>query len=174
MKYWASVLRYALYLLVLSSIFVRFSHTSWAQFGSDFLIRMAIVVPFAAITLRILRSETVEPYRVTEITAERRDETEARQVESPDGPAILQPQAICKGSRSFLIFAALVLAIFCLSQTSWWNHQAWIDKTLEIAIRWAICFACWGTIALLWMPKPDANQPETYHIVPSGAVSDHL
>ena len=166
MKYWSGVLRFALYLVVLSSILVPLSHSSWTQFAGNFLIRLAFVVPFAAITFRILRSETVEPYRITKIPAEAIDDPEGSREKLPAAPAMTQLQVSPKKSRSFLIVLVLILTIFWLTQTSWWSHQAWIDKMLETAIRWAICLFCWGFIVLLWLPKPDAGQPERYLIVP--------
>lgn len=165
MKYWSGVLRFALYLVILSSVLVPLSHESFAHFVKEFLIRLAFVVPFAATTFRMLRSETAEFYRLTEVSLEPIC-TESSPAELSGRPAP-QPRLENQGSGSFPIFLVLIVAIFCLTQTSWWSHQAWIDKTLETATRWAVGFFCWGFIVLLWLPKPSTNQPECHHVVPS-------
>ncbi|MGA8088551.1 MAG: hypothetical protein WCA10_14680 [Terracidiphilus sp.] len=54
-----------------------------------------------------------------------------------------------------------------MTQTSWWGHQAWVSRLTDTLIRWAILLVFWGFIVLLWLPKPDANQPEQLHVVPS-------
>src|SRR5579859_3810347 len=112
MKYWAGVLRYSLYLAILSSILVPFSHTSWTQFGREFLIRLAIVVPFVAITFRILRSDTVEPYRITGVTSDPLGEEGALPAESTDVSAIHHPEITHKSPGSFLLFVAMILGVF--------------------------------------------------------------
>ncbi|MGA8088550.1 MAG: hypothetical protein WCA10_14675 [Terracidiphilus sp.] len=55
MKRWFGVLMIAIYLLILSSLFVPISHTSLFQFAKEFLVRLAIVATFAAATSIFLK-----------------------------------------------------------------------------------------------------------------------
>jgi hypothetical protein len=165
MKRRVRILLYALYLLVLSSLFVPLSHASWTQFARELLIRLLIVVAFAAVTLRVINIGTVEAYRITEPLPQALAREEVSPVELQGTPVVVKPQPP-KRRRSFLVFWIVVLTIYCLTQTSWWGHQAWVGRLMEVAVRWAILLACWGFLVLLWLPKPDANQPEPLHVVP--------
>lgn len=166
MKRWVGVLRYALYLLVLSSLFIPFSHASLAEFAKEFLIRIVIVTAFAAVTLRVIDSGAVEPYRITETPPQVAQKDDIAPVELQDTPAMPDSPTPLKRLRSFLLFWILVSSIYWVTQSSWWLHQAWVGRLVETVIRWGILLVCWGFFLLLWMPKPDANQPETYHVVP--------
>jgi len=166
MKRWERVLKYALYLLILSAIFVPFSHFSLAQFAKEFLIRLIFVVTFAATTFGVLQSGAVEPYRITETSPEALADEIVLPFESQEASELPQPKIPPKRRRSFLVFWVVVFAIYYLTQTSWWGHLPWVTRLMETAIRWTISLSFWGFLLLLWLPKPDANQPETYHIVP--------
>jgi len=161
MKRWGRVLSYALYLLILSALFVPFSHTSLSQFAKEFLIRLVTMVTFAGATLRVFQNGAAEPYRITETSPETLADEGVMPIE-------LQPELPPKPRRSLLVFWIVVFGIYYLTQTSWWGHLPWVSRLMELAIRWTICLSCWGFLLLLWLPKPGANQPETYHVVPRG------
>jgi hypothetical protein len=166
MKRWERLLLYAIYLLILSALFVPFSHDTLAQFAKEFLIRLAIVVTFAAATFRVLQSGAVESYRITETSPEMLADEVVLPIELQEASEMPQPKLPPKRRRSFLVFWIVVFAIYCLTQTSWWGHLPWVGRLMELAVRWTILFSCWGFLLLLWMPKPDANQPESYHVTP--------
>jgi hypothetical protein len=166
-KRWVGVLLYALYLLILSSLFVPLSHTSLVQFLKEFLIRLAIVTVFAAVTFRVINIGAVEPYRITETPSQAVTEDDFAPIELQDNSAMPQSQFPLKRRRSPLIFWIMVLSIYCVTQTSWWNHQAWVGRLMETVIRWAILLSCWGCLVLFFLPKPDASQPELLRVVPS-------
>lgn len=167
MKQSERVLLYALYLLILSALFVPFSHASLAQFAKELLIRLAVVVAFAAATLRVIKMGAVEPYRITETPPQTLANEGVLRVESQEASEVSQPQLPPKRRRPLLVFWILVLAIYFVTSTSWWGRQPWTNRLMDTAIQWAICLLCWGFLLLLWMPKPDADQPEAYHVVPS-------
>ena len=166
MKRWTRVLLYALYLLILSSLFIPLSHASWAEFAKELLIRLAIVVAFAAATLRFLNAGAVVPYRITGTPPQTAASEDVSPIELQN-PVTTPQSQVSRGRRGALIvFWVVVLAIYCVTQTSWWSHQAWVGRFMVTSIRWAILLICWGFLLLLWMPKPDANQPEALHAVP--------
>ncbi len=166
MKRWTHVLLYALYLLILSSLFIPLSHASWAEFARELLIRLAIVVAFAAATLRFLNAGAVVPYRITEIPPQTAESEDVSPIALQD-PLTTPQSQVPRGRRGALfVFWVVVLAVYCVTQTSLWSHQAWVSRFMETAIRWAILLICWGLLLLLWMPKPGADQPEALHVVP--------
>lgn len=168
MKRWERVPLYALYLLILSALFVPFSHASLAQFAKELLIRLAVVVAFAAATLRVIKMGAVEPYRITETSPEMLEDEVVVPIELQQASELPQPKLPLKRRRWILVFWIVVFAIYCLTQTSWWGHLPWVSRLMELVIRWTILLSCWGFLLLLWMPKPDANQPESYHVIPRG------
>lgn len=167
MKRWVGVLLYALYLVILSSLFVPLSHASWAQFAKEFLIRLAIVVAFTVATSRVLNVGTVEPYRITETPPQTIAQEEVSPIELQNTAVVHQSESPPKRRRALVVFWIVVLAIYCVTQSSWWSHQAWVGTLMDTILRWAILLVCWGFLVLLWLPKPDANQPEQLHVVPS-------
>ena len=175
MKRWHRVLLYASYLLILSSLFVPLSHASFVHFAKDLFIRLAVVVAFSAATFRVTGVAAVEPYRITPGPSQTITKENVPPVEPRDAHEIPGPQSRPKRRRSWLVFWILVLAVYWVTQTSWWAHQLWVSGLMDWVIRWTILLSCWGFLAILWLPKPSANQPETFHIVPSArAESDSL
>ncbi len=166
MRRWERVLLYALFLLILSALFVPVSHTSLAQFAKEFLIRRAFTVAFAAATFRVLQSGAVESYRITETSPELPADEDALPIDLQEAAEMPQPKLPSKRRRSFLVFWIVVFAIYCLTRTQWWGHLPWVSRFMELAIRWTILLACWGFLLLLWMPKPGADRPEPYHVTP--------
>ncbi|HKF48902.1 MAG TPA: hypothetical protein VKB38_16200 [Terracidiphilus sp.] len=169
-----AVLFYALYLLILSALFVPFSHGSSAQFAKECFIRLGIVSVFAAVTLRVINIGSVEPYRITEAPPRAIASEDVLPANEQDTPAMLQSQLPPKRRRSVLVFWVVVFALYCVTQTAWWSRQAWASRFTDTAIRWGISLFCWSCLALLWIPKPDANQPEELHVVPSNSSKINL
>jgi hypothetical protein len=164
MKQWKVVLVSALLLFILSAHLVPFSHTSFPNFLKELLIRLVIVVIFTAATLRVLQNGTVEPYRITETSPETLADEDVMPIE-------LQSDLPPKQSRWHLVFWVVVFAIYAPTQTSWWAHLPWVSDLMESAVQWTTFLLLGGFFLLLWLPKPDANQPETYHVVPRGSAS---
>jgi hypothetical protein len=161
----------ALHLLILSSLFVPLSHASWSQFAKEFLIRLAITAAFATVASLFLDAGAAEPYRITD-APQPSPIGDIPAVELQDSSASLQTQISPKPRRRFLAFWVVILALFCVTQTSWWEHQLWLGSLFDTAFRWTVSLFCWGCLVLLWMPKPDANQPEKLHVVPTGNSND--
>jgi hypothetical protein len=157
----------ALYLLILSLLFAPLSNVSLSQFAKGLLIRSAIVLAFALVTSSFLDFGTVEPYRLTEVTTIVVPKGEDSPLDAKGTVGFQRSHSPRKQGRSHVAFRIVIAAIYYVTQTSWWAHQVWVGKTMETLFRWTILFACWGFLVLLWLPKPDANQPEQLHVVPS-------
>ena len=161
------ILTISLYLLILSSIFVPISHASWTQFALECLTRLFIVAVFATVTSIFLDTAAPEPYRVTDALRPAAMKEDVPPVELQPTCTTIQPHSPGRRRNHLLIFWIVVLAIYCVTQTSWWGRQEWVSRVLETAVQWAISLLCCGCLVFLWLPKPDANQPEPLHVVPS-------
>lgn len=93
-------------------------------------------------------------------------------VELQDIPTLPQSQSPPKQGRWSLVF--WIAVFYCITQTSWWGHQAWVGTLIDSLIRWATVLLAGGFLVLLWLPKPDANQPELLHVVPSDSSKSEM
>lgn len=154
------------YLLILSSVFVPMSHDSWAGFAKDLVVRFAIVLAFSVATTIFLNFGSAEPYRITHTTVEDASEDGIEPTELTDEILVNHPQNRQKRSRWPLAIWIAVAALCWLTETTWWSYQPWAGRLVDKIVGWAALLVCCGFFVVLWLPKPDANQPELLHIAP--------